>query len=155
MSKILGDVCKSSKQCDAGEVCDRKEKVCRASKRKAAVPKAVLAKECLRKGIPLVYERGAHKGERKTRDAIRRCTKQKDRNVHAYDAKTVKLLPPAPASAFTRPPMAKLNQMKKDNLVRLYKEGQKKGFVDPSKSTEGMTNKQLANAITRARHKKW
>lgn len=147
--------CKTSKDCDSGDVCDRKLKSCRESLRRPAQSKATLAKECLKKGIPIVYERNPVKGERKTRDALRNCKYQKDRTKVPYDSKHVKMLPaPAPV-AFVRPPVADLQRMKKADLVKLYLDGQEKGFIDPSKSSDGLTNKQLARAISRATKKQW
>lgn len=153
---MLANKCKTSKQCDVGEVCDAKKKVCRESQRHLAMPKATLAKECLKKGIPLSFERGPRKGERKTREAMRRCTTQKDRNIVKHDPKKVKLLGAPPVeSPFVRPPLSELLKMKKAELEKLFKQGQKKRFIDPSKRVIELTNKQLANAITRARHQKW
>lgn len=75
--------CKHSKDCDRSnkEVCDRKEHICRPSKIQPVKTMITLAKECLQKGIPITYERGEKKGQRKTREAMRNCQNQKDRNV--------------------------------------------------------------------------
>jgi len=159
--------CKKSKDCDTGDVCDPKNKVCRAAKRPAQVPKAVYAKECLQKGIPIHYERGPHKGERKNKDAMRHCAQQKDRNVVPYRPSQVKLLnapsihslvvkkPSGQEVGFVRPPIASLQQMRKDELTRIFAEGQRKGYIDPKKSSQALTNKQLMEAIRRANQQKW
>lgn len=76
---VLAMRCRSSRECDKKEVCDRKERVCRPSKVQPKKSKATLAKECLEKGIPLTYERGEKKGQRKTREALRNCSRQKER----------------------------------------------------------------------------
>lgn len=156
--------CKKSSDCESGNVCDPKERVCRDSKRAAAVSKAVLAKECLRKGIPLVYELGEHRGERKSREALRRCKNQKDRTVIPVNTYNMRMLPaPAVASKsntksntpFVRPAVNELKTMRKDELAQVFKKGQKKGYIDPSKSVTDMTNKQLTNYISRATQRKW
>lgn len=154
--------CKTSKQCESGDVCDRKERVCRESKRAAHVSKAVLAKECLRKGIPLVYELGEHRGERKSREAMRRCKTQKDRAVIPVNTYNMRMLP-APSkhasassgSEFARPAANELKAMRKEELTRIYLKGQNKGYIDPSKTPGDLTNKQLANHIARATQRKW
>jgi hypothetical protein len=158
--------CKTSKQCETGDVCDRKQHVCRESHRAVPTSKAQLAKECLRKGIPIAYERGEHQGERKSREALRRCKTQKDRNVVQVNTYNLRYLP-APAAAtkpktktksetlFLRPAANELKTMRKDELSQIYKRGQTKGYIDPSKNGDELTNKQLMNYITRATQKKW
>ena len=89
----------------------------------------------------------------KTRQALQRCKYQKDRTKETYDAKRVKLLP-AP-SPFVRPSAAALQTMKKEELIKLFLKGQKKGFINPSKSSNGLTNKQLSREISRATKKQW
>lgn len=170
---MIQQVCKKSKDCDAGDVCDRSSHLCREPKIRVGVTKAVLARECLQKGIPISYERGPRTGERKTKDALRRCKSQKDRTVLPYQGKMlgappVKSVPSvhsahslrslsssSSSSSFSRPPLADLNKMRKDELTRLFKEGQKAGFIDKEKDIDGLTNKQLANIIHRATQKKW
>lgn len=154
--------CKTSKQCENGDVCDRKERVCRESRRVVPISKAVLAKECLRKGIPIVYEKGEHQGERKSREALRRCKNQKDRSVVSVHTGNLLRLP-APAAAktktssplFLRPAANELKTMRKDDLIKVFTKGQTKGFIDPSKNPEDLTNKQLSAYITRATQRKW
>lgn len=128
--------CKKSSECESGNVCDRKERVCRDSKRAAAVSKAVLAKECLRKGIPLVYELGEHRGERKSREALRRCKNQKDRTVIPVNTYNMRMLPaPAVASKsntpFVRPNNNELKTMRKDELAQVFKRAKRRVILIP------------------------
>lgn len=177
-------LCKKSTECASGDVCDRQKHECRASKRKEGPNKAAFAKVCLTRGIPIDYERGKNKGHRKSKDAMRQCKHQKDRNAAApYHASKVLRLPapsvrvptpirvptpvasikqPSPAAAsasasspFVRPKEADLRNMKKDQLERLYRKGQNNGFINPDKPTTELTNKQLANAIIRATKKQF
>lgn len=160
---VLQARCRKSSECPDKDVCDRTEKVCRPTKRPEPVSKAALAKECLRRGIPVSYERGPHKGERKTREALRSCSRQKDRNVVPYDASKVRLLVappqappslrPATATEFVRPKEVELRNMNKTQLTQLFNQGKVAGFIDPSKSAADFTNAQLINAIRRATKK--
>jgi hypothetical protein len=133
--------------------------------RQPPVSKAILAKECLKKGIPINFERGEHKGERKPREALRKCRTQKDRNfVHMEKP----LLLPAPSAKpspapvksassplFLRPAVAELNKMKRDEIVSVYQKGQHKGYIDPSRTHEQYTKEQMIDKIRRATQKKW
>ena len=153
--------CKTSKQCEPGDVCDRKSHLCRESQRVVPISKAALAKVCLKKGIPIVYEKGEHAGERKSRDALRRCKKQKDRTIVPVHTGNLRLLPAPPVATkassplFLRPTANDLKTMRKDELTTVFKRGQSKGFIDPSKNPADLTNKQLTSYITRATQKKW
>jgi hypothetical protein len=48
-----------------------------------------------------------------------------------------------------------LKTMRKEELSRVFKKGQSRGYIDPSKNPEELTNKQLTSYITRATQKKW
>lgn len=161
--------CKKSNDCATGDVCDRKEHACRESKRQQPVSKAVLAKECLRKAIPIVYELGEHRGERKSREALRRCKHQKDRTVVPVNSYNIRMLPaPAPAarstrgsvaskseSLFLRPAITELKTMRKEELTKVFKKGQSLRYIDPAKNADELTNKQLTSYITRATQRKY
>ena len=139
-------LCKKSTECATGDVCDRQKHECRASLRKTGPNKAAFAKVCLTKGIPIAYERGDNKGQRKSKNAMRQCQYQNDRNGVKPHGKVYGL--PAPA----RPPT---KNMKKDQLQRIYKKGQNNGYINPDKTISDLTNKQLANAILRATKKQY
>lgn len=96
-------LCKKSTDCASGDVCDRQKHECRASKRKAGPNKASFAKICLTKGIPIEYERGKNKGHRKSKDAMRQCKHQNDRNGAAPYRASKLLGLPAPARVPTPP----------------------------------------------------
>lgn len=157
-------LCKKSSDCATGDVCDRKQHECRTSLRKAGPNKATFAKICLSKGIPIEYERGQKKGQRKSKEAMRQCKHQHDRNAAAsYNPRNALALP-APSvkpaskvasasSPFVRPKEAELKGMRKDDLLRIYQKGQNKGYINPNKESAVLTNKQLANAILRANKK--
>jgi hypothetical protein len=155
-------LCKSSKDCEDKDVCDRKSHECRAPLRKPAANKAALAKECLSKNIPITYERGEKKGERKSREALARCRTQPSRITVRGDR--ILFLPaPAPkislsvaaasSSPFVRPKEAELRTMNKPELATLFRKGQRHGFIAPTKQADDLTKKQLATAITNARRK--
>lgn len=73
--------CKTSKDCDGDETCDRKVKQCRDKLPKGPppLPLSVYKKRCTTKMIPLIYEAGPRKGTPKEKPALRRCKYQKSR----------------------------------------------------------------------------
>lgn len=156
--------CRKSGECDRGQVCDRQDKTCRARKRWSS--EEDLAQRCIEKGIPVLFERGPRKGEPKTRPALRRCARQKDRlnTFVSIKSPTSTFVTPRStttpertpvASPFVRPKERELQKMTKAELTRIYEKGQKMGFIDPAKPANDYVNRQLVNAIVRATKPKY
>ena len=68
--------CKKSSDCPDNQVCEKKE--CRENKRDKPID--YYKELCKKKGIPIVYEVGPHKGETKPKEALKRCIQQKKRS---------------------------------------------------------------------------
>jgi hypothetical protein len=61
------------------KVCDKATKECRDNRLKKTSDYYI--ELCKKKGIPLVYENGEKKGQKKTLEALKRCVKQRPRPV--------------------------------------------------------------------------
>lgn len=84
----LPKVCKVSKDCPTGQVCDKSKKTCRNDKRPKEIEYYI--DKCKKKGIPVYYERGPLKGQIKPIATLKRCANQNKRSyVMPSKAKSV------------------------------------------------------------------
>lgn len=161
MTGTLGVRCKKSKDCPGKEVCDTKQHTCRDPLTRGRKPqgnKAALARVCLEKAIPIHYEQGPRKGQRKDRAAMRHCKDQAARNhvtggprkalpapsAHRSPSPVAHRSPSPVAHRSPTPPPASspLNEAKlmamdyKDQLLPLHKRLEQAGKITVSKATK-------------------